>query len=77
MDSAIYNPNSYTTSQEFGQRHRDNGAIGILYNSVRDNGASCIVCFKPKSVANVRQARHFEIKWGDKGDPILRNMHEL
>jgi RES domain-containing protein len=75
QDLAIYDPNSYIASQEFAKQHRDNGALGILYNSVRASGATCIVCFKPKSVINVRQARHFEIKWDFQGEAIVSQLN--
>lgn len=71
---AIYAANSYIESQKFGQEHRNNGATGIIYNSVRDNGAPCIVCFQPKKVLNVRQGKHFQINWNEHEEPIISTL---
>lgn len=70
----IYADDCYTESQKFAQEHRLKGAAGIIYNSVRDNGGSCIACFKPKKVLNVRQGKHFRINWDDHEEPIISTL---
>src|ERR1017187_7870516 len=48
-------PDSYRSSQQLGHRLLDRGAAGIVYPSVRHNGGTCIACFRPALVSNVRE----------------------
>jgi hypothetical protein len=48
-------PDSYVDSQELGQRLLDQGSLGIVYPSVRRRGGTCLACFRPAVVANVRR----------------------
>jgi hypothetical protein len=58
-----HNPDSYSVSQALAKELLAKGANGVIYRSVRRAGAECIACFRPKLVANVRQAAHFEYRW--------------
>ena len=46
---------SYQASQALGQRLLDRGSLGIVYSSVRQPGGTCLACFRPAVVANVRR----------------------
>jgi hypothetical protein len=70
----LYNPDSYSASQEFARQvFRDQGN-GIVYRSVRDPGGECIVCFRPKLVKNVRIGQHFEYTWTGRPEPTIRRL---
>jgi hypothetical protein len=47
-------PDSYRASQQLGRRLLDRGSAGIVYPSVRHAGGTCIACFRPALVGNVR-----------------------
>lgn len=49
------NPNSYSTSQALAMRLLNAGSAGILFPSVRLKGGTCIACFRPPLVLNVRE----------------------
>ncbi|MDF3048190.1 MAG: hypothetical protein K0R73_1308 [Candidatus Midichloriaceae bacterium] len=71
-DHAIYDSSDYTESQGLAERLKEINARGLIYRSVRHIGGECIVCYRPKSVLNVRQGHHFELKWGDGPEPMVR-----
>ena len=48
-------PNSYSASQFLGHHLLNNGSAGIVYPSVRRKGGTCIGCFRPPLVLNVRE----------------------
>lgn len=48
-------PGSYRASQQLGRRLLDRGSAGIVYPSVRHAGGTCIACFRPALVGNVRE----------------------
>ncbi|HEY1801792.1 MAG TPA: RES family NAD+ phosphorylase [Terriglobales bacterium] len=48
-------PNTYAASQALGLKLLLNGSAGIVYPSVRRKDGTCIVCFRPPLVLNVRK----------------------
>lgn len=62
-----YNPISYAASQELGTVLRERGSNGIVYRSVRDPKGTCVVCFRPSQILNVRQGAHFEYHFSSHG----------
>lgn len=48
-------PDSYGVSQSVGRQLLMSGAAGIVYPSVRHAGGTCIACFRPPLVQNVRE----------------------
>lgn len=60
---ALYHPDSYAMSQETARRLRDEGANGIVYESVRDAGGECAAVFRPRLLSNCRQERHLTYVW--------------
>lgn len=60
---ALYLPDSYAVSQETARRLRDEGANGIVYESVRDAGGECAAVFRPRLLSNCRQERHLTYVW--------------
>jgi RES domain len=49
------NPNSYRESQHLAHDLLNHGSIGVVYPSVRHLGGTCIGCFRPALVTNVRE----------------------
>lgn len=58
----LYLPDSYAASQSFGEARRKAGDIGILYDSVRLDGGTNVVAYRPSRILDVTQADHFEIR---------------
>ena len=48
-------PASYASSQTLARDLLKQGSVGIVYPSVRHNGGTCLVCFRPALVINVRR----------------------
>jgi len=48
-------PDNYRASQQLGRRLLDQGSAGVVYPSVRHAGGTCIACFRPALVSNVRE----------------------
>ena len=57
------NPNSYTASQTLAYELLDTGSAGIVYPSVRHNGGTCISCFRPALVNNVRKGGQISVEF--------------
>lgn len=53
--AAYLNPDSYVASQRLARDLLQHGSSGVIYPSVRDRGGTCIGCFRPALVTNVRQ----------------------
>ncbi len=54
---------SYIASQQLAIHLLDAGSSGILYPSARRAGGSCIACFRPSLVANVRKRDLYCLRW--------------
>jgi hypothetical protein len=48
-------PKSYAASQKLAQELLENKSAGVVYPSVRHTGGTCIACFRPALVNNVRK----------------------
>jgi RES domain-containing protein len=60
-------PDSYIASQELAQRLLAEGAMGILYPSVRRAKGTCLACFRPALVMNVRKGQTYRFSWNKAG----------
>lgn len=54
-------PQCYLPGQALAQRLLIEGSRGIVYQSVRDSGGTCIACFRPALVFNPRRGDKFEL----------------
>lgn len=63
---AIYEPDDYTAGQALGRRLRSAGSNGIIFNSVRDPGGTCVAVFRPRLLSRCRQERHLAYQWDGK-----------
>ena len=48
-------PNNYKASQRLASRLLEESSAGLVYPSVRDKGGTCVACFRPALVGNVRR----------------------
>jgi RES domain-containing protein len=62
VDEAL-NPNSYVRSQELALQLMESDSLGVIYPSVRREGGTCLACFRPSVVANVRKSAHYRLIW--------------
>lgn len=60
---ALYDRSDYAASQRFATSLRGRGAGGVVYESVRHDGGTCVALFNPRLVSACRQAAHFCYVW--------------
>jgi RES domain len=61
--SAYLDPGSYVESQALAERLVAEGSLGVVYPSVRRAGGTCLACFRPALVSNVRRAKTYRFTW--------------
>jgi hypothetical protein len=61
-------PSSYIASQALAAELLDSGSMGVIYPSVRREGGTNLVCFRPALVGNVRKGVAYRLTWA--GSPI-------
>ena len=61
-------PASYIESQKLAAELLDGGSMGVIYPSVRHVGGTCLACFRPALVGNVRKGQAYRLTWS--GSPI-------
>jgi hypothetical protein len=54
---------SYLRSQQLAVELMELGSLGIVYPSVRREGGTCLACFRPSIVANVRKSAQYRLIW--------------
>lgn len=64
----VLNPGSYIAAQSLAERLLFAGSLGIVYPSVRRPGGTCLACFRPALVVNVRKDKRYRFVWD--GAPI-------
>jgi hypothetical protein len=64
-------PGSYVASQNLAQQLLDAGSLGVIYPSVRKQGGTCIACFRPTLVVNVRKDVTHIFRWEGKPEPTI------
>jgi hypothetical protein len=70
----LYDPDSYTASQQFARGLLGQSGNGVVYRSVRHSGGECLACFRPGRVLNVRVAGHYEYRWDGAPEPSVRRL---
>lgn len=61
-------PASYVASQALAESLLAAGSLGVVYPSVRHEGGTCVACFRPALVGNVRRGRTYRFTWD--GGPV-------
>ena len=68
------NPGSYERSQRLAGRLLEQGSNGIVYPSIRDRNGTCLACFRPRLVSNVKSGGFYEYRWSGKKEPAIRRL---
>jgi len=68
---AALDPDSYIASQELGEELLEAGSLGVVYPSVRRTGGTCLACFRPALVGNVRKDKRYRFTWSGKTTPEI------
>lgn len=63
----IMDPDDYAAAQAFARRRREEGAGGIVYDSVRRAGGQCVAIFRPRLVQPCIQGPHICFVWDGRG----------
>lgn len=69
---ACLDPDSYVESQKLAETLLDDGSLGIVYPSVRREEGTCLACFRPALVSNVRRAKTYRFTWNGTAEPTIR-----
>jgi RES domain-containing protein len=64
-------PDSYVTSQALAEQLLEAGSLGVIYPSVRLSGGTCVACFRPALVMNVRKAATYRFVWKGRAEPEI------
>jgi hypothetical protein len=64
--SQVLDPDNYPVSQAYARALRDDGAMGVVYPSVRRANGTCVGAFRPRAVGIPRQERHLKYRWNGK-----------
>jgi hypothetical protein len=68
---AWLDPDSYVESQTLAERLLDVGSLGVIYPSVRHAAGTCVACFRPALVSNVRRGRTYRFTWDGDPEPTI------
>jgi RES domain-containing protein len=69
--SGCLDPASYVASQALAERLLEAGSLGVVYPSVRHKGGTCLACFRPALVTNVRRDKTYRFTWDGKPEPLI------
>jgi hypothetical protein len=64
-------PDSYLESQALAEELLHAGSLGVVYPSVRHDGGTCLACFRPALVTNVRRAKRYRFTWEGTTTPTV------
>jgi len=64
-------PDTYVESQAFAERLMDVDGLGVIYPSVRHRNGTCIACFRPPLVTNVRRGKTYRFTWDGTPEPTV------
>jgi hypothetical protein len=59
----IYDPDSYTASQNFARFLKQSRSNGVAYDSVRHDTGQCLAIYRPRLIQNCRQGSHLRYVW--------------
>jgi hypothetical protein len=61
--AASLSPTTYVDSELLAADLLAAGSLGLIYPSVRKPGGTCIACFRPSVVSNVRKGARYNLIW--------------
>lgn len=59
----VYRTDDYRASQLLGGALRAGGSSGVVYDSVRHEGGSCVGIFRPRLLSSCREQKHLRYVW--------------
>jgi len=62
----LHHPDDYAPSQLFGKQHHEKKDWGLVYNSVRDEGGTCVAIFRPPAITIPMQGPALAYVWDGK-----------
>lgn len=62
---------SYVESQALAERLLDADSLGVIYPSVRRASGTCIACFRPALVTNVKRGKTYRFTWDGGPEPVI------
>lgn len=68
-------PGSYAFSQQLGETIRASVHAGVIYDSVRHAGGTCVVAYRPRNVRDVTVGAHYEITAPLEGRIVVRALN--
>jgi RES domain-containing protein len=68
---AYLDPESYVESQALAERLLEADSLGVIYPSVRHSGGTCVACFRPALVANVKRGKTYRFVWDGAPEPVI------
>ncbi len=69
--ASCLDPSSYVASQTLAERLLEADSLGVIYPSVRRPEGTCVACFRPAIVANVRKAKTYRLTWSGGKEPTV------
>jgi len=69
-------PDSYVASQALAESLLAHGSLGVVYPSVRRAAGTCLACFRPALVTNVRKGRRWLFTWTG-GNHRVHKVHRV
>ena len=64
-------PGSYLRSQHLAAELLEAGSLGVIYPSARRPGGTCLACFRPALIANVRKRGLHRLSWHPDAPPTF------
>ncbi len=68
---AYLDPKSYVESQALAERLLAVDSLGVVYPSVRKKRGTCLACFRPALVSNVRREKTYRFVWDGTPEPSI------
>lgn len=68
---AALSPDTYVESQALTEDLMKAESLGVVYPSVRHRGGTCLACFRPALVGNVRRTKTYRFTWNGSPDPVV------
>jgi hypothetical protein len=63
IEDEALSPTSYVRSQQLAMELMEMDSLGVVYPSVRREGGTCLACFRPSIVGNVRKSARHRLVW--------------
>ena len=69
--SRYLDADSYVNSQALAQDLLEHGSLGVVYPSVRRPTGTCLGCFRPAVIGNVRRDKTYRFTWTGESTPSI------